>query len=643
MLAGITMLRKITLFLIFTFMLVFNTLSVSPADHPFHERQMRGAWVATVYNINWPPGQDLSVSAMKQTLVDMLDKMESIHMNAIFFQVRPEGDALYESELEPWSRYLTGTQGKAPADGFDPLKFIIKEAHGRGIEVHAWINPYRASVNADHSFADNHVSKTMGSDVVAYGDPDIRPPLLWMDPGSERVMNHTYEVVMDIVNRYDLDGIHFDDYFYPYPRDGLDFPDDKTWDAYIAAGGTLSREDWRRDNVNRLIKKVYDGIQKKKPHVRFGISPFGVYRPGIPPGITGLDQYDQLFADPKYWLEAGIVDYLAPQLYWPTTSDDQNYYKLLDWWLSINPHNKDIYVGHYLAELGEEGWTVDEFSKQLEAIEQRKHLNAAGSIMYHIEPLLSNKSGIANTFKNEFWSSFALTPPIPGAADMPGKPEVTFTESNEVNLKPDNELKGFALYKKAASSWEFIELIDSSTDSISIDEGTYAITSVSRSGLESEEVVIGYVPPESVSINPNNVTMYIGGIRNTGRLSAVITPEDTTDKDVTWESCTPGVALISSNGTLTAKGEGVATITVTTVDGALKAISTVTVKDDGVIYGDVNGDGVINVTDAIIVLRHVVGLQSIPPEQLPAADVNDDGDINVVDAISILRYIVGLY
>ncbi len=610
-----------------------NTINVS------HDRQMRGAWVATVYNINWPHSQTDSVNTMKNSLVEMLDQMKKLNMNAVFFQVRPEGDALYKSNLEPWSRYLTGTQGKAPAGGFDPLEFIIKEGHSRGIEVHAWLNPYRASVNANHSFAANHVSKTMASDVVKYNN------LLWMDPGSERIMNHTYNVVMDIVTRYDVDGIHFDDYFYPYPSGGLDFPDNKTWDAYKKVGGKLSREDWRRDNVNRLITKVYNGIQKKKPHVRFGISPFGIYRPGIPPGITGLDQYNQLYADPKHWLEKGIVDYLAPQLYWPTTSTGQNYDKLLNWWLSINPLNKDIFVGHYLAQLGKEGWTVNEFRKQLNSIEQRKHKKATGSIMYHIDPLLSNQNGIADTFKKEFWKSYALIPPIPGAIDMPGEPKVLAVKENMVSLSPDNKLKGFAIYKKVNSSWKFMELIQPSKDSIILKDGIYAITSVSRSGLESKGVItaVPYILPEMVSINRDNIKIDTGGVRNKARLRAVFFPENTTNKGVTWESNNPGAAVVNSHGIVTAVGEGTSTITVTTTEGGLRASCIVTVSDDGVLYGDVNYDGVIDTKDAIHLLRHLVGLTSIPEERLPVADVNVDGDVNVTDAIQILRYIVGLF
>ena len=614
----------------------FQTVSVG------HERQMRGAWVATVYNINWPVTASGSVKAMKDYTVSFLDKMQKTNMNAVFFQVRPEADSFYKSSIEPWSRFLTGKQGQAPADGFDPLSYMITEAHKRGIEVHAWLNPYRAAVAADKTeFASNHVSKTMKDEVIQYGN------LLWMDPGSKKVMDHTYNVVMDIVKRYDIDGIHFDDYFYPYPITGVDFPDDRSWNRYKSSGGTLSRDDWRRNNVNTLISRVHTGIKNEKPSVRFGISPFGIYRPGIPAGIKGRDQYSELYADPLFWLQAGILDYVAPQLYWPTTSTDQNYDRLLDWWLSVNPHNKDVYVGHALYRLNKNqgDWSTDEMRRQLRSIETRKNKNATGSIMYNLNGILENEKGIADIFRTEFWQGYVLPPPIPGAADRPSIPKVDDVLANTVNITPDKKLKGYGLYEKKGSDWHFQRLLLPTTRSIELSDGVYAMTSISRSGLESKGVVIPLpqtVYPESLELSRDRVNLTLAGVRSRIVLRPVFYPLYTSERALTWRSSNPDVAEVSVSGTVTVNKSGETIVTSTTGDGKLQASCTITVEDDDILYGDVTGEGTISVSDAIMVLRHVVGIANIPEESKILADVNDDNKIDVSDAIIILRYIVGL-
>ncbi len=272
-------------------------------------REFRGAWVATVANIDWPTQPGLSNDALIAEMHAILDKAVECHLNAIVFQVRPSADALYKSDLEPWSWYLTREQGTAPADDWDPLAAWIEESHKRGIELHAWLNPYRAKhpVQKD-PVADSHVSHKLGDGVLEYGD------YLWMDPGDKRVQDHSFAVFMDLTERYDLDGLHIDDYFYPYPiyedKEKVEFPDDVSWGKYQASGGKLDRNHWRRDNVNQFIERVYDGIKQRKPWVKFGISPFGIYRPGVPETIqAGIDQYDELFADAKLWLEEGWCDY----------------------------------------------------------------------------------------------------------------------------------------------------------------------------------------------------------------------------------------------------------------------------------------------------------------------------------------------
>jgi len=276
---------------------------------PSAEREFRAAWVATVANINWPSRPGLSPDQQKKEALALLDVLHDHHFNAVILQVRPQCDALYQSSLEPWSYFLTGVQGEAPEPMYDPLLFWIEEAHKRGIELHAWLNPYRA----------HH---TTGGEVTGYSIVKTKPELVvqlenglwWLDPGLKGTQDHSFNVVMDIVKRYDVDGIHFDDYFYPYPsyNNNKDFPDNKSWNQYKINGGKLSRGDWRRENVNTFIKRLYGAIKDEKPHVKFGLSPFGIWRPNNPLAIEGFDQYNQLYADAKLWLNEGWIDYMTP-------------------------------------------------------------------------------------------------------------------------------------------------------------------------------------------------------------------------------------------------------------------------------------------------------------------------------------------
>jgi len=293
-------------------------------------REFRAAWIATVGNIDWPSRKTLSTQEQKAELLAILDRAAQLKLNALIFQVRPACDALYASRIEPWSEYLTSTMGQPPEPFYDPLDFAVEEAHKRGLELHAWFNPYRARLLAAGSpAAPNHVSKTRPQLVRQYGK------YLWLDPGERAVQDYSLSVIMDVVNRYDVDGIHFDDYFYPYKEKDaegkeLDFPDDASWRRF-GAGGKLSRDDWRRENVNLFIERVYKSIKAAKPWVKFGISPFGIWRPGNPPQIKGFDAFAELYADSRKWLANGWVDYFAPQLYWPIDPPDQSFPVLLRW------------------------------------------------------------------------------------------------------------------------------------------------------------------------------------------------------------------------------------------------------------------------------------------------------------------------
>lgn len=351
--------------------------------------EFRGTWIASVHNINFPPRAGMSVDEQKASAIRLLDAAKAAGLNAVLLQVRPESDALYESRIEPWSRYLTGTQGRSP--GYDPLAFFIAEARKRGIEVHAWLNPYRAAANSSTPRSANHISRRYPQFTYRVGN------LLWMDPGSAEVQRHIVSVVRDLVRRYDIAGIHLDDYFYPYPKnDGsiFPFPDEKTYQAYRARGGNLSKGDWRRQNVNSLVRAIDEAAHAENPRIKFGVSPFGIYTKGTPPDVrAGVDQFHQLYADPVAWMRNGWIDYLAPQLYWAENSP-QPFSSLLRWWRGsdANPRGVPIYPGIAIDRMTSHGWPASEIARQMEI--QKSVAPRGGFILWSIGPLVKNTKGV---------------------------------------------------------------------------------------------------------------------------------------------------------------------------------------------------------------------------------------------------------
>jgi uncharacterized lipoprotein YddW (UPF0748 family) len=396
-----------------------------PPDPP---REFRGVWVATVANIDWPSKKGLSSEQQQGELRAMLDKAAELRLNAVIFQVRPMCDALYASELEPWSEYLTGTLGKPPSPLYDPLQFAVREAHARGLELHAWFNPYRARhPSATSAIPDDHLIKRRPDLAKRYGTH------YWLNPTSQEVQNHTLRVILDVVRRYDIDGVHIDDYFYPYPEKRADgrvipFPDDDTWALYQRAGGALSRDDWRRDAVNRFIERMYRDVKQAKPWVKVGISPFGIWRPGNPAGITGFDPYTQLYADSRLWLKEGWCDYLAPQLYWPIKQEKQSFPRLLAWWTDENSNGENskgrqLWPGLYTSRVTgtEKGWPAGEIVEQikltrLQAVRLRsQQAGAIGHIHFSMRALMDNTGEIADALK-AVYTEPALVPAAPWLA-----------------------------------------------------------------------------------------------------------------------------------------------------------------------------------------------------------------------------------
>ena len=447
-----------------------------------HSRELRGVWVATVSNINFPSSQQLSATQQQAELSNLLDVLVDSHCNAIFFQVRPESDALYKSDLEPWSRFLTGMQGLDP--GYDPLETLVSEAHARGIEVHAWMNPYRAKSNKSSAAANTHISVTLAKYAYTYDTA------IWMDPGAKDVQDHVSAVIGDVVKRYDIDGLHFDDYFYPYPS-ATPFPDNATYAEYTAMGGLLSLEDWRRNNVNTLVERVSNEIRTVKPWVRFGISPFGIYRPGMPAGISGLDQYNSLFADPVKWKAQGWVDYLAPQLYWPSTQMAQAYGTLIDWWSKLPENGRYTFAGNYLSKLDSSAsWTVQEFQTQVALSRSLAGSGSLGNIFFHIDPLKKNQSGIRDVFRNDFYAVPALSPPVFALVNEPVDPPTVKLEGSTITMSHVADVFAWVVYHDDGVTFAVDRIVPAMTKSFDLPTGRYAISAAGRSMVESRGVVV---------------------------------------------------------------------------------------------------------------------------------------------------------
>jgi uncharacterized lipoprotein YddW (UPF0748 family) len=372
---------------------------------PRPPREFRGLWVATVANIDWPSESGLSTTAQQQELLTILDRAAQLKLNAVIFQVRPACDAMYASTIEPWSEYLTGAMGRAPVPFYDPLAFAVEQAHRRGLELHAWFNPYRA-LHKSHAggVSPNHITKTRPQLAKRCGD------YLWLDPGEREVQDYTLSVVLDVVKRYDIDAVHFDDYFYPDRGEAgtePDFPDDASW-RRSGMAGRMSRDDWRRQNVNTFIERVYDSIKATKPWVKFGVSPHGIWRPGHPASVKGQDAYARLYADSRKWLANGWLDYFSPQLYWPIDSREQSFPALLSWWSQQNLNHRHLWPGLAAYKAGD--WAPDEIPGQIRLI--RKQPGATGFALFNASSLLHNRS-LMDQVRQEVNLEPALVPASP--------------------------------------------------------------------------------------------------------------------------------------------------------------------------------------------------------------------------------------
>ncbi len=390
-------------------------------------REFRGAWMHTVYQ---PQYEQKSTEELKRYLIDQLDKLQKAGCNAVLFQVRPSADAFYPSKLEPWSRFLT-KNGNEPVPNWDPLQFMIEQTHKRGLELHAWLNPYRVTTSPNEKLAPSHIYHKEPWRFVTYkGDNKI-----YFDPGLPENRKFITDVVMDIVCRYDVDGIHFDDYFYPYPAKGIDFPDEKSYKKY---GKGMKRDDWRRKNVDLLIEEIHKEMRSQKPWIRFGVSPFGIWRNKANDSrgseTNGLQNYDSLYADVLLWAEKGWIDYLLPQLYWQLEHKAASYLVLVDWW-NNNAGKRHMYIGQAVEktmELPDLAPSLEKSQLRHKVALTRKNKNIQGNCWWPAYSVTANVGGIADSLANDVQKEIALVPEYPWIS--------TETPAKVSALKADNDV-----------------------------------------------------------------------------------------------------------------------------------------------------------------------------------------------------------
>jgi uncharacterized lipoprotein YddW (UPF0748 family) len=468
-------------------------------------REFRGVWIATVQNIDWPSEPGLSTRQQQQELIEMLDRAVQLRLNAVILQVRPAADAMYASPYEPWSEYLTGKMGRAPDPYYDPLEFAVNEAHRRGLELHAWFNPYRAHHPSGKSApSPTHISVTHPELVKRYGS------MLWMDPGEPLVRERTLAVVLDVVKRYDIDGVHIDDYFYPYKekdRRGnlIDFPDAPSWRRYQASGGALAKDDWRRANVDSLIHQVYTGIKAIKPWVKFGISPFGVWRPGYPPITQGkFDSYAELYGDSRKWIQNGWADYFTPQLYWPIDRPDLSYPVLLQWWVEQNAKGRHVWPGNYVDKVSgtPTGWLAEEILNQIALT--RAQTGATGNVYFSMQTLMRDGDNLPRKLISGPYANRALIPASPWLDSIPPLSPIVRVGSDATTLSSTLSLQPqgaeptwlWLIRTRVGNDWT-IDVVPGTQRFYAIPRlagGAYAdavsVSAVDRTGNESTPVVM---------------------------------------------------------------------------------------------------------------------------------------------------------
>ncbi|MCX6878788.1 MAG: family 10 glycosylhydrolase [Verrucomicrobia bacterium] len=442
---------------------------------PALAREFRGAWVACIYNLDWPSAKGLSAASQQAELRAILDKLVALKMNAIIFQVRPHCDAVYASALEPWSPWLTGTMGRSP--GYDPLAFCVREAHARGIEVHAWFNPFRALANTAHATCSSHITRATPQLTKRYGTQ------VWCDPALSETRTRALNAILDVVRRYDIDGVHLDDYFYPYPAGNQSFADGKT-------------PTQRRAIIDEFVSKLYSAVKRQKAWVRVGISPFGIWQPGVPSGIEAkLDSYTQLACDSRKWLKNGWVDYLAPQLYWRISPQKQSFPALLTWWRQQG--SRPIWPGLATARIGsaeDPGRPASEITNQID-LTRKIGNNWNGHIHWSAKSLVRNQGGIATRLASTYTQPSAI-PPMPWLSkSAPAAPDVSATlqgSSTVVRWVQAAAAAKIAVQARRSGTWRTVQILPASANGLTLPRAdAIAVTALDRFGNASPPRTLG--------------------------------------------------------------------------------------------------------------------------------------------------------
>jgi uncharacterized lipoprotein YddW (UPF0748 family) len=441
---------------------------------PALAREFRGAWIACIYNIDWPSSPGLSAAGQQAEMRGILDKLAALKMNAVIFQVRPQCDAVYASSIEPWSSSLTGTMGRSP--GYDPLAYCIQQAHARGIEVHAWFNPFRALSNNSQQIAGNHVCRSAPGITKKFGT------MTWCDPASADTRSRALSVILDVVKRYDIDGVHLDDYFYPYPSGNLRFPDGKSPAE-------------RRSYVDGFVSSLYSSVKRQKAWVRVGISPFGIWRPGVPAGIeAGIDSYEELAGDSRKWLKNGWLDYLAPQLYWRDSPQKQSFSTLLNWWRQQG--SRPVWPGIATTRIGgsEDNRPASEITNQID-LSRKIGKNWNGHIHWSAKSLVKNQGGISSRLANTYTQPAAI-PPMPWVnGNTPAAPGVSASangDSTSIRCTPGGGIAKIAVQSKTGGTWRTVKITPAGSQAITIPRAdAIAVTALDRFGNASAPKVLG--------------------------------------------------------------------------------------------------------------------------------------------------------
>lgn len=503
---------------LFLIILLISTYSLKSQEDNLHPKnEFRGVWIATVVNIDWPKNSTDTIEKQKSDFIEILDTYKKLNYNAIIIQIRSVGDAFYPSKFAPWSRYLSGREGKAPDPYFDPLEWMINETHKRGFEFHAWFNPFRATFDLKkETLSSNHDMILHPEWMVKYGDK------FYYNPGLPEVHNHLVAVVEEVVKNYDIDAIHFDDYFYPYKITGEEFNDSAAYKKY---GNGLSKPDWRRLNVNNYVKCTNYAIKKIKPWVQFGISPFGVWRnksvdPKGSDTQSGQTNYDDLFADPMVWMEYGWVDYILPQLYWSIDHKTASYAKLIKWW-SENAKNTAVYIGNSSYKINTDSdkkWNnPNEIPNQIDLT--RSYKNIQGNAFFSAKWFINNNKAVTDILAQNQYKYPALPNVVPNNKKKVEDVPVVWgidcdTESAIVTLKyPEKSKIRYILVYGSKNN----TVIDTNNPSYIIDKIAFK---------EQKETIAITVPKLYLNKNNSCAISFIDYYGNEGQATVVANPKE---------------------------------------------------------------------------------------------------------------------